>query len=111
MTDVFKEALGTPQIHRWQHQGVECAVHQAFTLNGYCLLPEGHPLADKWVEEIGDFDVHGGITFQRGRVIGFDTGHYGDSWPGSSFPGHIWRLDEVIAETNRLAEQIAEGAA
>ena len=108
MTDVFQEVLSTPQIKRWQHVGIECAVHRGFTLNGYCLIPEDHPLADKQVEEIGDFYVHGGITLQRGRVIGFDTNHYGDSWPGSPFPGHIWLLDEVVEETNRLAEQIAQ---
>lgn len=88
--------------------------------NGYVLIPEGHPLHGKDYDSI-DVDVHGGLTFaslvtkdfltrdvyigllDEGDIgkwmVGFDTAHYGDSKLN-------WPKERVVAETERLKEQI-----
>lgn len=120
MTDVFKAVLATAQRERWEHKGVQCAIHfvpRTWTFTGYCLIPKGHPLEKSpyWGEPYASpalLDVHGGVTFgpepaEGGHIIGFDTAHADDwspFWPG----GRQWSLDEVIEETNRMAEQIAQ---
>lgn len=91
--------------------------------NGYVVIPKDHPLNGLDYDTIHDkydIDVHGGLTFSASAkelkeenwlpnnievkdgdwIIGFDTGHYGDSlsrWPSE---------ESVIDEANRLAEQI-----
>lgn len=94
-----------------------------FTINGYIELPENHP----WFDEEEDLqyftgvDVHGGITYHEGRVIGFDTNHLGDgqhpeaelAYQGGEISTlgmygempHIWTWEEVEAETRHLADQ------
>lgn len=120
MTNVFRQNLSTPQVEYWQHQGVECAFHfhpGSGTLLGYCLIPDGHPLEQSpdWDEPWNLLDVYGGVTYgpervAGGYIVGFDTNHAGD-YSYMTGTGRRWSLDEVIAETNRLAEQIAEGLA
>lgn len=117
MSDVFKSALSTPQRARWQHQGVECAVHfhpGSGTFLGYCLIPKVHSLEQSpdWGEPWNLLDVHGGVTYgpepaNGGHIVGFDTGHASD-YSYLTGTGRRWSLDEVIAETNRMAEQIAQ---
>lgn len=119
MSDPFKQVLAIPQVARWKHQGIECAVHQHpyfGTRNGYVLIPDGHPLYQ--LDESDAFgldsrlEVHGGVTFgpersEGGHVVGFDTNHVGDYSAG--FPlGRRWTLDDVVEETNRLAGQVAQ---
>ena len=71
-----------------------------------------------------DVDVHGGITYHKGRTIGFDTAHCGDAWhpeaPGTKkvleqenghrlIPeGRLWSWSMVREETMRLARQAAQ---
>ena len=92
--------------------------------HGYVELPDGHPYRDIPDHEFGfnddrmnDIQVHGGITYNRDNIWGFDTGHYGDYTPwlaldddplsdGLFVRGHRWTLDEVRAETLNLAHQI-----
>jgi len=62
---------------------------------GYCRLPPGC----NYVGE-GSVDVHGGITFDRDGVVGFDTAHFDDN--------DKWDLEKTRAETERLAEQLAQ---
>lgn len=99
---------------RFTHHGYQCAVIMGpMTINGYIALPDGHPWLDcpDSLELNPDIDVHGGITYHEGRVIGFDTNHLGDGQHPESphgylgFTGHIWEWDEVEAETCRLATQ------
>lgn len=120
MSDPFTPLLGTMQVCRWQHEGIECAVHIMPILgimNGYCLVPDGHALeqSDEWRGHYASeslLDVHGGVTFgpvksEGGHVVGFDTGHAGDYSPAFHF-GRRWSIDDVVAETNRMAEQVAQ---
>lgn len=94
---------------------------------GYVGLPQGHPSYGKRYEDI-DVEVHGGLTFSGWDVegftadqlwwVGFDCLHAGDApdpelapdtWRSSLIHGaHVWTSDEVVQETERLAEQLAE---
>ena len=94
-----------------------------FTINGYIELPENHPWLDLpgTLELHPDIEVHGGITYHEGRVIGFDTNHFSDGhhpdaeWTNQAGENlilevywkipHIWTWEEVEAETRRLADQ------
>ena len=120
MSDPFKKVLSTPQVARWTHEGIECAVHQHPDLglrNGYVLIPDGNPLEQSadWGEHYCSeslLDVHGGVTYgpnkvDGGHVVGFDTGHAGDYSPAFPF-GRRWSIDDVVTETNRMAEQVAQ---
>lgn len=120
MTDIFKQTLATPQVARWQHEGVECAIHYVpgyDISNGYCFIPDGHPLehSDVWEDPFAFdtlLDVHGGVTFgpektEGGHVVGFDTNHFNDYSAISNPLGRRWSIDDVIEETNRMAVQIA----
>ncbi|MHB2252904.1 hypothetical protein [Corynebacterium aurimucosum] len=122
MTDSFAcIANGTDE--RFTHQGINCMVQMGpFSINGYIELPDNHP----WLDEAEDLqffdgvDVHGGLTYHKGRVIGFDTNHAGDEPHPSSEFGYLtrgistlsmfgeiprsWTWEEVEAETRRLAE-------
>lgn len=89
---------------------------------GYVGVPKGHPA---WLK--GDelnVDVHGGITYADGMPplaaqvteptwwIGFDCAHAGDALPRFYVQeGRRWRRADVVAETNRLADQLADMAA
>ena len=73
------------------------------------------------IEVHPDIEVHGGITYHEGRVIGFDTNHFRDGQhPEAELAyqageistlgmygeiPHIWTWEEVEAETRHLAEQ------
>lgn len=124
MTDIFKQKLAAPQVARWQHQGIECAIHYSpvyDTRNGYVLIPDGHPLeqSEDWAGPYGSealLDVHGGVTFgpektEGGHIVGFDTLHFSDYSTISNPHGRRWSIDDVVAETNRMAEQVAKAGA
>ena len=109
-----------PIIKEWTHAGMTCALrHGAFNAPcGYVAVPEGHPLHGKGQNmdsPVHDLDVHGGVTFtgklrsdgQQRFWIGFDMAHWCDFAPYD----HTLciRTDwECVAETNRLAEQLAK---
>ena len=77
--------------------------------NGYVILGKDHLLVDK-KDFLGDYDVHGGITFANklkdfnidpypelwayadNWVVGFDTAHAGDNY-------EKWSLQRTISET------------
>lgn len=117
MTNIFQQNLVSPQVDYWQHQGVECAVHfhpGTSTLLGYCLIPDGHPLEQSpdWDEPWNLLDVHGGVTYgpavvAGGCIVGFNTNHSGD-YSYMTGTGRRWLTEDVVAETNRMATQIAE---
>lgn len=82
--------------------------------NGYVILGKDHPF-DGARDIIGNYDVHGGITFANklkdfnldpypelwayadNWVVGFDTAHCGDN-------AENWSLERTIDETIKLSQ-------
>ena len=82
--------------------------------NGYVILGKNHPFSGTR-DIIGDYDVHGGITFANklkdfnidpypelwayadNWVVGFDTAHAGDN-------ALDWDLEKTFAETIKLSQ-------
>ena len=82
--------------------------------NGYVILGKNHPF-DGARDIIGNYDVHGGITFTNklkdfnidpypelwayadNWVVGFDTAHAGDNV-------NNWDLDKTVNETIKLSQ-------
>jgi hypothetical protein len=114
---------------KWGAYGLECAIARGSALCGYVRISADHPDAKLDYDAV-DVDVHGGLTFRcktpdGGAWFGFDCAHSSD-WVGfgdiatideegvgsllSERPGRIWTIDEVVEETERLAEQFAERA-
>ena len=123
MTNPF-DCIADSTARYFNHRGINCMTQLGpFTINGYIELPENHPWLDfpDMIEVHPDIEVHGGITYHEGRVIGFDTNHLGDGHhpeaeladrdqlsPIQSYlgrAGHIWTWEEVKAETRHLADQ------
>ena len=61
---------------------------------GYVTVPLGCPHFDDY-----SVDVHGGITYQAHGEVGFDCNHSGDIGQ--------WDREKVMAETESLAQEIA----
>lgn len=114
------DCIANDTARYFTHQDVNCMTQLGpFTINGYIELTKNHP----WLDEEEDLqyfdgvDVHGGITYHEGRVIGFDTNHLGDGHHPEApladlgtptFRGgnlHTWTWEEVEAETRKLADQ------
>lgn len=122
MTNPF-ECIADNTARYFTHRGINCMTQMGpFTINGYIELPENHPwLNEGDLQDFYDVDVHGGITYHEGRVIGFDTSHLGDGHhPDAELAyqaggisildidgeiPHIWTWEEVEAETRKLANQ------
>lgn len=123
MTNLF-DCIANDTARYFTHRGINCMTQLGpFTINGYIELPENHPWLDfpDMIEVHPDIEVHGGITYHEGRVIGFDTNHFGDGnhpdaeladrdqlSPIQSYlgrAGHIWTWEEVETETRKLADQ------
>lgn len=102
----------------WMHRGLPCRVWTHHVLGfrcGYVDVPEGHPLHGLGYDSpaVCGLDVHGGVTFSQMEDgawrIGFDFGHQGDYIPAMSyFGGRVWSLEDVVEETERLADQVAD---
>lgn len=75
---------GTAKV--WTHGGLRCKVVRSLYLGHYCGYVEiPRVLRDADFESFDsefDFDVHGGVTFNDGRWVGFDCAHAGDFVPG-----------------------------
>lgn len=123
MTNPF-DCIANDTARYFTHRGINCMAQMGpFTINGYIELPENHPWLDfpDMIEVHPDIEVHGGITYHEGHVIGFDTNHFGDGnhpdaeladrdqlSPIQSYlgrAGHIWTWEEVETETRKLADQ------
>lgn len=102
----------------WIHSGLKCKVNFYKTKStgynwrcGYVGLAKNHPCFQVSYDDI-PVSVHGGLTYSNvGKDglywVGFDCIHAGDRHEGESEDrGHFWLLDEVVEETNRLAEQL-----
>jgi hypothetical protein len=118
----------------WKYLGFKClvALDQEFFeewFSGYVAVAKGHPYWGKEQNQV-KVDVHGGLTFsKRGTVdkdlwwFGFHCAHGNDDtrrgdWDferkhpivQSQTPLHKWTIDEVCAETERLANQLANAS-
>lgn len=106
-------------VKTWEHAGMACVMRRSCLgiPCGYVVLPEGHPLHGVEHADMDEWpDVHGGVTWTGvlsrcsylGWLIGFDMGHDGDFECDPFGDIRVIRTDdECVAETNRLAEQMA----
>lgn len=108
-------------VKEWTAHGLRCCI--ANTRHAYCAyvhLPEGHPDEHKTDDELDrDVTVHGGLSFRQkaeggGSWFGFDFAHGGD-WVAmppeiGDCAGKMWEVEEVVRETEHLAEQLAARA-
>lgn len=109
----------------WEHKELTCCVlliRQSHRC-GYVRVPKNNPAFELNYEDV-PVDVHGGLTFSNMSLtgqpddenyhwFGFDCAHFGDEIRLSGLRngflhGHWWTLEEVITETNSLAEQLAD---
>ena len=101
-------------VKKWKAHGLNCAIARGpVSLCGYVRVPENHPDADKFYDDV-DVDAKE-LTFrckakEGGAWFGFDCAHRDDwvSVPGFEHPGNIWTVEDVAAETEKLAKQLAE---
>ncbi len=96
----------------WISNGLKCHVmrceFQSGTYHrcGYVTLPKNHICYEFSYDDV-PVEVHGGLTYGGKDCYGFDCGHAGDrSSDEEESRGHFWTLDEVVKETNKLAEQL-----
>jgi hypothetical protein len=99
----------------WTHKDIMCAVlfvgqsHRC----GYILMPEKSPFKELSYDDL-PISVHGGLTFKDSLPavntskesiwLGFDCAHSGDTTKFAAL-GHVWTLEEVAKETEKMAEQ------
>ena len=113
----------------WPHMGLLCAVvmnmeggHRC----GYVRVGPSRPDHGKYYNDV-DVSVHGGLTFGelepcahedgQGFWFGFDCAHCDDAafdpkgamnkYNIHALNLHYWTTEEVVRETNTLAEQLA----
>lgn len=121
----------------WTHRGLRCVValdEEFFEewFSGYVAIPKGHPFWGKGFSQV-KVDVHGGLSFAKrgwnGSIwknkdlwwFGFHCGHATDdirrnNWdferahPVRQSEVHLrtWTIDEVCAETEKLADQLVD---
>lgn len=72
-----------------------------YQYNGYAELPEDHPVLMEKVYDSAYIHPHGGVTYEKGRIVGFDTNHLMDL-------ENPWSMEQVRAETMAMANEIAE---
>jgi hypothetical protein len=97
----------------WKAHGLKCKViltemgHRC----GYVGVSKNSPAYGRSYDDI-PAQVHGGLTYAAAGTdnlfyLGFDCAHY-DDWSKYHQTGHKWTLEEVVAETEQLAEQLAK---
>lgn len=103
--------------------GYEVMLYETGHRCGYITVPEQYSSVVAGEFWNNNLDVHGGITYQEGNVIGFDCIHAGDDVDraaayetfgnpevhaddGDSFRGHVWTKEEVEAECKSAIDQI-----
>lgn len=96
-------------LKSWEHSGIKCflAYSGAYGYCCYCAVDCNHPLYNMDSSQADSFiQILGGLSYSAGNTIngidiwllGFDTTH-----DYSMF----WSVEDAIAETNRLADQLA----
>lgn len=67
---------------------------------GYVKVPENHITNGLNYGDI-PINIHGGLTYSKGGVFGFDCAHLGDT-------KEEWNLEAVKKETNNLSKQLSK---
>lgn len=122
--ELGEKILNEGNFHQWSNKKTKykCYVIRPFVFgqwNGYVELPKDHPYYGKYYDDMdNNIDVHGGITYSDyNGWVGFDCAHGWDLKPDLEYgyyyyPSrdttneHYWTKEEVIEETNSLAEQL-----
>jgi len=105
-------------VKEWRKGNVLCQIitHPDLGINNGYLKPDVDMETLLWIMD--NIEVHGGWTYSDlDGWLGFDTAHYGDYWPGTSFAeqidkitgfpkNRIWTLKKLEDEINRVAEVI-----
>lgn len=103
--------------------GYEVVLYETGHRCGYITVPEQYSSVVAGEYWNNNLDVHGGVTYQKGNVIGFDCIHAGDDVDraaayetfcnpeiraddADSFSGHVWTKEEVEAECKSAIDQI-----
>ena len=71
---------------------------------GYAVLPDSHILYNAESEfdrRIIDIDVHGGVTYMKNHIIGFDCNHYEDDI-------ETCNKEFVISEIHKMIDHLIE---
>lgn len=101
----------------WRKGDLTMSIVKHSTMGHYCgyvRFPK-RPVREKEYEGILTYvPVHGGITYAKededgSMVYGFDCAHGGD-WTETCPRGHKWTLEEVVAETEKMAIAIQVAA-
>jgi len=77
------------------------------SLCGYVKLESWNKFYNSDIDDI-PVNVHGGITYSDGGIIGFDCSHSGDCNPYTSSNGTYRDMEYVKRECMNLADQIME---
>lgn len=119
----MSDGIAAKAEERWEHVGLECCVvrNPFGGLNGYVRMPEPFRSRKLHYDDLG-VEVNGGLTYGMDEAgwVGWDTCHSWDNWLDEdeikpsmrefltrNEPGRCWGKPGVIAENDRLAEQIA----
>lgn len=102
-------------IHSTHGINVTCIIkrNRLGALCGYVKLEEWNKFykGGQWYDQDVEVSVHGGITYWKDGIIGFDCSHTGDLRPKMDpIPSHgTYRdMEYVKGECRRLADQIME---
>ena len=110
--------------HEWTAHGLPChvvLVDRGVSLisvvpyrNGYAGVPNDHPwhgvsyhdrIGGKAPEDV--IDVHGGVTYSGAGFSGDASGAWFFGFDTAHYDSGEWTLEQAIAETERMAEQLA----
>ena len=112
-------------VSEFEHADFTCRVRRHPTLghlNGYVVVPGGHPWHECGYAALEHVSVHGGVTFGDRFTadgpweVGFDTAHRGDirlaMLGDTSMPliGKLRRAEFVRKQCHSLAEQARDAA-
>ena len=102
--------------------GYEVMLYESGHRCGYITVPEKYSNVVEGEYYDNNLNVHGGITYQEGNVIGFDCIHAGDGVDRDAayatfgnpyvledcpaFQGHVWTKEEVEDECKSAIDQI-----
>jgi len=127
LMEAMNKAANEKTPEEFEYRGFKCLIRRnniAGNLCGYVVIPKDHRLYGKTYEdddELGNIDVHGGITWSGpfpeitdDWYIGFDCAHYRDLCPGMAlltrssylFEGQTYKdIDYVRQEIKNMVDQ------